>query len=219
LGRPGTKLNKVLDCGEKMLKVGLTGGIGSGKSTVSTMFKEEKISVIDADIVAREIFQIYPSINKEISQSFGEQYFDSHGNLKRRELGSFVFKDKKRIEALETITLPYIIKEIFKRLEQYNELGSKFCIVDAPTLIEVGLHRSMDLNILVWVDFQTQLERVRSRDNLSCEDIINRIRMQMPLEDKRRHVDFIIDNRGSMQYTKEQFCDILKKLYDYEVSK
>lgn len=202
-----------------MLKVGLTGGIGSGKSTVSHMFREQKIPVIDADVISREIFEIYPNISEEIKKEFGSSFFDECGNLKRKELGSYIFKDKKRKETLEAITLPYILKETFNRLEQCNANGDKICVVDAPTLIEVGMHNAMDLNILVWVDLNTQIERVKRRDNLKDEEILNRIKSQMPIDEKKNYVNFVIDNKGSIEYTKEQFKVILEKLINYEVVK
>lgn len=200
-----------------MLKVGLTGGIGSGKSTVSNMFKSKNIPVIDADKVSREIYEIYPAIKMEIRQEFGTEYFDEHGNLRRRELGNLVFKDRILKLKLEEITLPYIIDEIFKRIEKYNKDGAKICIIDAPTLIEVQLHKSMDLNILVWVDLDTQIKRVSSRDSLGYDDILNRIKSQIPLDEKIKLVDFVIDNSRSLEHTKEQFEAVLTRLYYYEV--
>ncbi len=89
-----------------MMKVGLTGGIGSGKSTVSNILREKNIPVIDADIIAREILEIYPDILKEIEECFGKEFFDKEGRLKRRELGNYVFKDKGLLDELERIMLP-----------------------------------------------------------------------------------------------------------------
>jgi dephospho-CoA kinase len=202
-----------------MLKVGLTGGIGSGKSTVTNLFRQNNIPVVDADIVSREIFQIYPNINKEIRQEFGEEYFDEQGSLKRRQLGNLVFKNKESRLKLEGITLPYILREVFYRVHQYNKEGAKICVIDAPTLIEVQLHKAMDLNLLIWVDVETQIKRVASRDLLGYEDILNRIKAQMSLDEKKKYVDFVIDNSGSFEVTKEQFEAILAKIYSYEVKK
>lgn len=193
-----------------MLKVGLTGGIGSGKSTVSNMMKDKNIPVIDADIISREVLDIYPDILKEIEDTFGKEFIDSNGKLKRRQLGNFIFKDKNEREKLENILIPYIKKEIFKRFDEYYKEEYKLCVLDAPTLIENGIHKNMDVNILVWVDRNTQFERVKSRDNLSYDQVENRIKSQMALDDKKAMVDYVIDNSGTLEETKHQLDKILE---------
>jgi len=205
--------------GENMLKVGLTGGIGSGKSTVSKLIAEKAIPIIDADTIAREILTLYPEVINNIRELFEDSFFDSNGLLKRRELGNYVFNNLKEKLKLESLTLPFIIKEIFSRLEKYNSEGVNLCIVDAPTLIETDLYKAMDINILVWVDLKTQIERVMKRDFLNTEDVKIRINSQMSLEDKMKYVNFIIDNRGSIEYTKEQLDNLLLEIYKFEVRK
>lgn len=195
-----------------MIKVGLTGGIGSGKSTVSNILSEKNIPIIDADIIAREILEIYPDILKEIEEGFGKEFFDKEGKLRRRELGNYVFKDKVLLDNLEKIMLPYIKLEIFSRIKKLSELGKKICIVDAPTLIEHSIHEYMDANILVWVNEDTQVQRVIKRDNMEKEQVSNRINAQMTLESKKEKVDFIIDNNGSLQETRNQIDEILFKI-------
>lgn len=202
-----------------MLKVGLTGGIGSGKSTVSEIIRQKDISVIDADIVSREIYNIYPEISEKIRYEFGDQYFDENGNLLRRELGSYIFKNRERREALEAITLPCIIKEIFMRIDKLSNEGEKIVVIDAPTLIEVGLHKAMDRNILVWADDETRIKRIINRDLLSLEDISNRINSQMVLDEKIKYVDFVIDNGGKLEDTRKQIEAILTTLNRFEGEK
>jgi dephospho-CoA kinase len=199
-----------------VLKVGLTGGIGSGKSTISQMFRDNSIPVIDSDIISREIFVLYPEVSLNIRNKFGAQYFNADGSLKRRELGNLVFKDRIKKQILEDITLPFIIKEIFKRIDKYNSLGEKMCIIDAPTLIEVGLNKVMDCTVLVWVDVNTQFIRVKKRDLLKEEEVMNRIEAQMPLDEKKKYADFVIDNSKDLEHTKEQFKEVLQKLSIYE---
>ncbi|MDP4179410.1 MAG: dephospho-CoA kinase, partial [Bacillota bacterium] len=177
-----------------MFKVGLTGGIGSGKSTVSEMFKNKGISIIDADIVSREVFNIYPEIYDKIRKEFGESFFDEKNNLKRREFGSYIFKNKDERKKYEAIIMPFIKKEINDRIDALSLENKKICILDAPTLIENGVHKEMDLNILVSVDLETQIERVKKRDNLSFSEVMHRINSQMTIEEKKQYVDFIIDN-------------------------
>ncbi|MFL0267775.1 dephospho-CoA kinase [Candidatus Clostridium radicumherbarum] len=200
-----------------MIKVGLTGGIGSGKSTVSNFLKEKGIPIIDADIISRDILILYPEVVGNIRKEFGSEFFDDKGLLKRRELGNFVFKNTEGKLKLEALTIPYIIKEIFLKIEKYKDEGFKMCIVDAPTLIETGLYKAMDFNILVWVDLNTQIERVVKRDNLNLDDVKNRINAQIPLEDKKKYVNFIIDNRSSIEATMKQVDKVLQEIYSSEV--
>ena len=202
-----------------MLKVGLTGGIGSGKSTVSNMFKDMQVPVIDSDLVAREVLKIYPEILQSIKEEFGEQFVDEKGELRRKELGSYVFEKESRKEKLDAIMIPFIKKEVYARVEQYKEKGADICIVDAPTLIEHNINEKMDVNLLVWVDRATQIERVKKRDLLEDEEIINRINAQMSLEEKKKYVNFIIDNSKDIENTRHQFDMVLKELKAFEGEK
>lgn len=192
-----------------MLKVGLTGGIGTGKSTVSQVFKEEGFPIIDADVIAKEVLKIYPNILEDIKETFGDGFFDDQGNLKRREFGSYIFKFSKERLKYENIILPYIKKHIFTLLQEYENRGTKAIILDAPTLIENNMHLEMDFNILVYTSQDTQILRVMDRDNLTKEEVINRINAQMPLEDKKDMVNFIIDNGKSYKSTIDQVKEII----------
>ena len=195
-----------------MLKVGLTGGIGSGKSTISNFLRARGIKVIDADKISREVLLLYPQILENIKKEFGEECFDEDNTLNRKKLGSIVFACKDKKLALENIMLPFIKKEIFIRLDKYNEEGEKISVVDAPTLIENNLHVYMDHNILVYVDLETQIERVMQRDMLAQDEIINRINSQLSLESKMTYVDFVVDNNGSIEAAEEKIISIIEEL-------
>lgn len=195
-----------------MIKIGLTGGIGSGKSTVSKMLIEKNIPIVDADIISREILSLYPETLDSIKNIFGAKFIDERGELKRRELGNFIFKSSELRKKLEEILIPYIKKEIFLRVEKYDKIGKKICVVDAPTLIEHSINKEMDVNILVWVDRNVQIKRVMNRDKLKEDQVMHRINSQMRLEDKKKEVDYIIDNSKDINFTKEQLEDILVEI-------
>ncbi|ENK0556221.1 dephospho-CoA kinase [Clostridium sporogenes] len=199
-------------CLEGIFKVGLTGGIGSGKSTISEMIKEKNVPVIDADKISREVLKLYPEILIRVKEVFGKEFLDDNGDLKRREFGSYIFKNKnKRIE-YENIIMPYITKETFKRIKLLEENKESICVLDAPTLIEQGLYKYMDINILVWVDKNTQINRVVKRDRLSTGEVINRINAQMSMEEKKKFVDYIIDNSKDIENTKGELDKIFMEV-------
>lgn len=199
-----------------MIRVGLTGGIGSGKSTVTKYLLEKGLKVIDADIISREVLDIYNSILDEIREAFGGEVFNEDNTLNRKKLGNTVFSHKKKREKLESIMIPYIKKEIFNRIHKCEEEGESICLLDAPTLMENNLQHNMDYNVLVWVDRETQIKRVIKRDELQREEVINRINAQMSLEEKRKEADFVIDNRGSVEETINQVEEILRKIIEME---
>ena len=198
-----------------MIKIGLTGGIGSGKSTVSFMLKEAGFNIIDADIIAKDVLVKYPEILEKVRIDFGSGFFDWRGEFRRKEFGNHIFRFPKQRKKYEEIILPYIKKEIYDGISDLEKKKADFVIVDAPTLIENDLHKDMDYVILVWVDNNTQIQRVRSRDNLSREDAINRINSQMPLDRKKDFSNIVIENNDTLTKTKEQvdlLIDFLKSM-------
>jgi dephospho-CoA kinase len=195
-----------------MYRIGLTGGIGSGKSTISAYLKELGFQIVDADQVAREVLDIYPEILEFIRNEFGEGFFNENGTLNRRKLGDFLFCNRDKLEKYEAVILPFIKKEIFSRLEKLENSGLSVCFLDAPTLIEAGMHKLMDKNILVWVDRETQIERVTKRDSMEYAQIMGRISSQMDLDKKKEMVDFVVDNSAGIEEAKREVREILAKL-------
>lgn len=195
-----------------MLKIGLTGGIGTGKSSASSLLKEKGIPVVDADAVAREVLHLYPEILDFISLKFGAEFIDTEGNLKRKKFGDFIFSDAKKREEYEKIIIPFIIKEIFSLINKFDKQGFDICVLDAPTLIENDIHILMDKNILVWVDKETQIKRVMARDNLSRLQAQKRIDAQLPLEDKKRLVDYVIDNSALIVDMEKQLEHVILEI-------
>lgn len=187
-----------------MIKIGLTGGIGSGKSTVSFMLKEAGFNVIDADTIAKEVLVKYPEILEMVKINFGSGFFDWRGEFRRKEFGNHIFRFPKEKKKYEGIILPYIKREIYEKIDYYEKKNADIIILDAPTLIENELHKDMDYVILVWVDSNTQIQRVRARDALARDEAINRINSQMPLERKRDFANIIIENNDTLPKTKAQ---------------
>ena len=199
-----------------MLKIGLTGGIGSGKSTVSLMFQSEDFPLIDADVIAREVLKKYPEILDRVRIEFGDNFFDWRGEFRRREFGNHIFRFPNQRIRYENIIIPYIKDEINNVFNMYEQQGEKVVLLDAPTLIENNLHEEMEYVILVWVDNKTQLTRVKERDKLSQSEALNRINAQLSLEKKKEFANFLIDNSSSLMETKNQIDDIVDILNLYK---
>lgn len=195
-----------------ILKIGLTGGIGCGKSTISMIFRENSIPVIDADEISRKVLLNHPDILVEIRKSFGDEYFDENGEFLRRKMGNLIFSDKSRKVQYENIIMPHIFHDILSEIKKYNDVGEEICIIDAPTLIENKLHTYMDKIIVVIASEEIQIERVMRRDNFSREEAIIRINNQMSTKEKCKFADFIIDNSGNLQETRIKVMKVISKL-------
>lgn len=196
-----------------MLKVGLTGSIGSGKSTASLFFKSLGVPIIDADVISREVLEIYPSIKNEIRHKFSKEFFDEDENLKRRELGKFIFNDKSKRLEYEGIILPYIKKEIFSAFNEFQNKSS-MCILDAPTLIESGFYKYVHKVLLVSASQKIRISRVMARDKISEEDVLKRIKSQMDDGEKEKYADYIVYNEGNLEYLYNDLNKIYNELID-----
>ncbi|MBW6409033.1 dephospho-CoA kinase [Clostridium weizhouense] len=192
-----------------MIKIGLTGGIGTGKSTISSMFRDENFIVIDADMTAKEVLEKNPQILDRVKIEFGSGFFDWRGEFRRREFGNHIFKFPKQRKKYEGIIMPYIKNEIEKKVQKYEKQGEKVVIIDAPTLIENEMHEEVDYVVLVCADNKTQIQRVKQRDKLTQAETISRINAQMPLNEKKNYANIIIDNNGDLIDTQKQVYDLI----------
>jgi len=193
------------------LVIGLTGGIASGKSTVSNMFKEMDITVVDADLEARlAVEKGEPAYNKIIAE-FGREILTKNGEIDRPKLGSIIFHQAEKRQLLNEITHPEVRKRMREQVEHAKKNNEEVVVLDIPLLFESNLTNMVDKTILVFVDNETQLQRLIARNNLSVEDAEARIRSQMPLSEKVILADAVINNNGSIEDTKEQFIDVLTK--------
>lgn len=192
-----------------MIRIGLTGGIGTGKSTVSTILKNEGFKVIDADAVSKELLEKKPEILEKVRIQFGEGFFDWRGEFRRREFGNHIFRFPKQRIKYEQIIMPYIKAEIEKEMKSYEKKGEKIVIIDAPTLIENNFHEEMDYVILVCTDNSTQIQRVKNRDKLTQSEVVSRINAQMSMEEKKEFANIIIDNNNDLVNTQKQVYDLI----------
>lgn len=192
-----------------MIKIGLTGGIGTGKSTVSKILSAEEFKIIDADLVSRDVLEKNPRILDIIRTQFGSGFFDWRGEFRRKEFGNHIFRFPKQRIKYEGIIIPYIKEEIETEFERYEKKGEKIVILDAPTLIENNLHLEMDYVILVVADNSVQIQRIISRDKLTKSDAVSRINSQMPVEQKKEFANILIDNNGDLIDTQKQVYDLI----------
>ncbi|KAG7158443.1 Dephospho-CoA kinase domain-containing protein-like [Homarus americanus] len=187
-----------------MFLVGLTGGIGTGKSTVSAMIQEMGVPVIDADLIARQIVEPGKKAWKKIRETFGDEMFLESGELDRPKLSSLVFTDAEKRKTINKITHPEIYGEIRRQVFRYFLKGEQFVVLDLPLLFESNKVTSYLYKTI------TQLERLMDRNQYTEKEAISRIEAQMPLEKKCNMADIIIENSGSLSNTRKQVEGIIK---------
>lgn len=195
-----------------MLRVGLTGGIATGKSTVASMLRDLECSVLEADPLAHELFEPGQAVYDEIVQEFGKGILDSAGKVVRKELGEVVFADPAKLARLNQIVHPRVLAVIEKWFDALDRRGGpEFAVAEAALLIESGFYKKMDRLIVTWCPPEEQRERLRGR-GLSAEQIERRIAAQMPVDEKRQFADDVIDCSGALEETERQAGELVKKL-------
>jgi len=194
-----------------MLKVGLTGGIGCGKSTVARIFAELNIPVLDADEVAHRLVEKGQPALAQIQQAFGHDILSQDGSLDRAKLRERIFSDPKQKQKLESILHPLIYKTLQAELER---LVAPYCIISIPLLFETGMTHFVDRILVIDCPVETQIERVKIRDNLTNERIQSIIDNQVSRIFRKTESDDLIDNSGSDYRLAEQ----VKKLHNLYLS-
>jgi dephospho-CoA kinase len=180
---------------------------------VSRLFQEQGAAVIDADRITHDIYDLHPSLSEELIQKFGEEIRNPTTKLlDRRRLGALVFGDSKKRKELEALLHPHIGAEIAKQIEKAREEGAALALVDAALLVETGFYKAFEGLIVVKADREQQIVRIMARDALSQDEISQRIAAQMPLAEKLKVADWVIDNSGEIMETKRQVEELYKVL-------
>ena len=184
-----------------MLTIGLTGGIGSGKSTVANWFKSRGVPVIDADQTVHDLFEADAQLISRLVQEFGAEISSPDGGIERRKLGQIVFSDPDARKRLEEIVHPRVRESMGRSRDELAESGVRLCVWDVPLLFETGFSQYVDQVWVVWVPREVQVERVLARDALTLPEVEARLQAQWPLAEKRRQADVVSDNSGTRQDT------------------
>jgi dephospho-CoA kinase len=196
-----------------MLRVGLTGGIASGKSTVAEMFAGLGAKVVDADDIARKVLLPGQSAWKKLRQTFGEYFFHADGRVKRNRLRGVIFTDPEKRRQLNKIVHPEVMREIESRSKQLSTADQDgVMLVDMPLLLEVGMANRFDKVIVVYVSETIQIKRLRQRDGTSTQEAKQALSAQMPLSDKVGQADYVIDNSGTLDETRVQVEKVWREL-------
>ena len=187
-----------------MYKIGLTGGIASGKSTVVSMLRQYGAAIIDCDIIARDVVLPGTKGLQAVVRAFGPQALLSDGTMNRAYIGSVVFTNPAKKQELEEILFPLIRQEIRTKITQLEKAGEAVAFLDMPLLFEVKYQSYVNEVWLVYVDAVTQLARLMARNGYTKDEALARIRSQFPIDKKRALSQVIVDNTASLEKTEEQ---------------
>ena len=194
-----------------VIKVGLTGGIASGKSTIAKMFKTLGAEIIDADKIARQVVEKGMPAYRRVVKTFGIECLNKKGEINRPHLGKIVFSDPEKRKTLNAIVHPEVFK-MQKKEERTIRGGNSDAVIifDVPLLMETGSHLSMDKVVLVQVDKDVQVNRLMTRNHLSKKESLTRIRAQMPFYKKKKLADYVIDGGSARTEIRKR----VKTIYD-----
>jgi dephospho-CoA kinase len=192
-----------------MIKIGITGGIASGKTTLVNYMKCLGLKIIDADLIAREVLDLYPEILAYLKETYGDRIF-KNGILDRKALGNIIFNSKRERENYSAVIMPRIKEEVYKRFQELKH--ESFVVLDAPLLFEENFEEETDVNITIYVDKYTQLKRLIERDKLSEKEALARIEAQMHISEKLKKSDFVVNNSGDLTDTITELSLVLKKV-------
>lgn len=193
------------------LIIGLTGGIASGKSTVSNMFRQKNITVIDADQIAKEVVEIGKPAYEKIVHHFGMEILNIDKTINRGKLGSIIFTDEAERKVLNNIVHPAVREEMLEQVEIAKKNQEKIIVLDIPLLYESNLTYLVDKVLLVYVDKEVQVKRLMERNSYTYEEAKVRIDAQLPLDEKKKLADAVLDNNNTTKQTESQLNKVIEE--------
>ncbi len=182
-----------------MLVVGLTGGIGCGKSEVRSRLVAAGLEAIDADTLARELTDTSEGIIKAIKAEFGEDMYGEDGRLRRKALAAIVFNDRKKLEILNGIVHPRVISAVERMIGRWEAAGKNMAIIEAALHYEVKWNEAMDVMVVVYASLENRIKWVMQRDGIDEAAVRRRMANQLPLEEKVKQADYVVENTGDLQ--------------------
>lgn len=197
---------------KRMKWIGLTGGIASGKSTVSKLFVKSGIPVVDADQLAHRVVEPGSAGLRSVVAAFGNEILDSQGALDRKKLAAKVFADAKALLLLESLIHPLVQQQTQLEKTAAEKRGAAMAVYDVPLLYEKNLQDQFDAVVLVWSDRETQMARMKERDALSLDEIEKRLNAQISLDQKKLRADFVIENNSDLLTLETNFKKVLAEL-------
>lgn len=192
--------------------IGLTGGIATGKSTVSKMFSEANIPLIDTDVIAREVLNKGTKGYNEVLEYFTEDVLLTNKEINRKKLARIIFTNPKKRKKLNNIVHPKVKEEVLDQIEMHRKKNAQIVVVDVPLLYESGFDELVDDVIVVYTSKELQVERLMDREQITDEYALMKIDAQMSLEEKVKRARYVIDNSSSILDTKKQFNKILAEI-------
>ena len=199
-----------------MKRVGLTGGIASGKSWVASQLRELNFRVLDADLLGHRLIEPGEAAHEDVVREFGRQILREDNSIDRKKLGTIVFADPKKLARLNAILHPRIEEATNAQFAKWRAEGvTDPVFVEAALLVEAGMHERLDGLVVVWCRPEDQIERLLAR-GLTEKEAHHRIALQMPNEEKLKYATYKIDTSGTMQYTQEQVAALARTLRDAE---
>ena len=196
----------------KIYTIGLTGGIATGKSTVSNILKQVGIKVIDADLISREILEPYKEGWYEVVGYFGNEFVNDDFTIKRKKLADRVFNNAEDLVKINSLLHPIIIDKIKQKVEEYDKAGVKIVFIDAPLLFETGIDEDCNEVWLLVCGIDEQIRRIMKRDNLTYEQAENIINNQMSDAEKRVKATRVIDSSDSLENTIRHIKVLLEEI-------